>query len=130
NGPPIVTVPSVKGTEASTARALLLRRGFKPEVILRFSQTVQRDEVISQTPPAKAQVQYGAAVKLIVSRGPQPVKVPDLRGRSADDASATLRAVGFEVERIDRFSDTVPRGDVIRQHPASGTAPKGSTVTI
>jgi len=67
---------------------------------------------------------------LVVSDGPRPVKIPSVTGRPVAEATAALKAVGFSVDRIDRYSETVPRGDVIRQHPAKGTAPKGSTVTI
>jgi serine/threonine-protein kinase len=100
------------------------------DVKTRYSQTVAKGDVIAQTPTAGTRARYGSAVHLVVSAGPQPVKVPAVTGTPVDGATATLRAAGFVVERIDRFSDTVPRGDVIRQHPANGTAPKGSTVTI
>jgi serine/threonine-protein kinase len=130
SGLPIRTVPSVARLSLADALKALQDRGFNPDVKHRYSQVIGKGDVISQTPSPTARIEYGSPVHLVVSDGPEPVKVQDLVGRTGDDAAAILRAAGFEVERIDRFSDTVPRGDVIRQHPAHGTAPKGSTVTI
>ena len=67
---------------------------------------------------------------LVVSKGPEPVLVPQVIGRPVDEATAILQAAGFRIQRDDRFSDTVSRGLVIRERPSRGTAPKGSTVSI
>ncbi|MFN2545009.1 MAG: Stk1 family PASTA domain-containing Ser/Thr kinase [Actinomycetota bacterium] len=129
-GPPLRTVPSVKGSPLEDARTALTDRAFEVDVVEHYSLTVPRGDVIRQSPGPKSRIAYGSVVHLFVSKGPPPVKIPPVVGSTVDDATAALRAAGFDVERIDRFSDSIPRGDVIRQHPARGTAPKGSTVTI
>ena len=129
-GPPFVPVPKVVGLPLSKARSELVDGHLGIDEKHRYSETVAKGDVISQAPVGGTQARYGSHVRLVVSDGPPPVKIPVVTGRSVDQAKAALNAVGFIVERIDRFSDTVPRGDVIRQHPAKGTAPKGSTVTI
>ena len=130
SGPPIVRVPDVRGLTQTKARAKLDGAHFIVKVAHRYSQTVAKGEVISQSPDPHERLRYGTVVHLEVSAGPEPVNVPSVQGKSADEATAVLEQAGFQVQRIDRFSEAVPLGDVIRQHPSSGTALKGSTVTL
>ena len=51
-----------------------------------------------------------AAVDLVVSKGPQPVKVLDLTDKDADDATAALKKQGLEGDTTEENSDTVDRG--------------------
>jgi len=67
----------------------------------------------------------------VISDGPKPVEVPNLVGKSWDDAMKALTAKRFKVVRTDEFSDTVPAGVVIRHDPVPGAeAPRDSTVTV
>ena len=36
-------------------------------------------------------------VKVTFSKGPQPIPIPDVRGKSVADATAALEAAGFQV---------------------------------
>ena len=57
--------------------------------------------------------------------------VPDVVGVPVDEATALLRAEGFEVTQEDARSDEVEAGLVVRVDPAEGTSqPEGSTVTV
>jgi len=57
--------------------------------------------------------------------------VPDVVGMPVDEATALLRAEGFEVTQEDARSDEVEAGLVVRVDPAEGTSqPDGSTVTV
>jgi serine/threonine-protein kinase len=129
-GLPTVVVPKVEGLSLHDARAKLESGHFVVKVHRQYSQTVAEDDVILQSPAAAHRIEYGSVVRLDVSAGPEPVAIPSVQGSSADEATAVLQGAGFQVQRIDRFSEGVPLGDVIRQHPSSGTALKGSTVTI
>src|SRR5206468_5295015 len=65
-----------------------------------------------------------------VSKGPQPIGVPDVRGSSFDSAASQLQALGFAVARKDVQSDQLA-GTVIDQSPAANSfAGKGSTITL
>ncbi|GIG62337.1 penicillin-binding protein [Longispora fulva] len=60
----------------------------------------------------------------------EEVRVPDVRGRSVEEATAELRAAGFSaVVAPNKITSEVPAGQVADVFP-SGSAPKGSTVTI
>jgi eukaryotic-like serine/threonine-protein kinase len=129
-GPPMRTVPSVKGLPADTAKSQLTQRGFVVDLVKQWSQTVPAGQIVKQDPGGATHARYGSKVKLVVSKGPEPVLVPQVIGRSVDEASAILEAAGFSVTQVNRFSDTVSRGLVMRQHPSTGSAPRGSGITI
>ena len=89
---------------------------------------VPKGYVISQS-PAGGTLFKGETVKLVVSKGPVMVKVPDVSGKQADEAEAILRAVGFDVKRENALGGIF--GTVHHTDPAAGTeAPKGSVVTM
>jgi beta-lactam-binding protein with PASTA domain len=72
----------------------------------------------------------GDIVRLTVSKGPEPVAVPNVVGATMSDAVATLEAAGFSVayELPDIF---LPLATVTEQSPAAGeVAPRGSSVRI
>ena len=66
----------------------------------------------------------------MVSKGKQPVEVPNVTGKKQDQATNQLQDLGFVVDVQQVFSDTVPVGVVVDQTPSSGTADKGSTVLL
>jgi eukaryotic-like serine/threonine-protein kinase len=96
-----------------------------------FDETVPVDGVIGTVPAGGAQAPRDSTVQLLVSDGPAPVAVPDETGKSFDEASQAISALGFAVVRADDFNATVASGKVIATDPAAGQqAPRGSQVTI
>jgi eukaryotic-like serine/threonine-protein kinase len=75
-------------------------------------------------------VDYGKAVTVTISKGPQPITINDYTGKPADEAQRALTAAGFKVNVKQDYSDTVPNGTVISQSPNSGTGVKGDTITL
>jgi penicillin-binding protein 1A len=62
---------------------------------------------------------------------PQSATVPNVVGAKAEEATATLEAAGFVVERIPTADGSKPGGRVMAQSPRGGTsAPVRSTVRI
>ncbi|MFI1863506.1 Stk1 family PASTA domain-containing Ser/Thr kinase [Streptomyces jumonjinensis] len=125
-----VKVPDVTGDPVAEATAALEGAGFTVEIASGQVNSVQKaGSVARQSAPGGAKLASGDTVTLTVSKGPRQVSVPDVTGRSADDARSELESAGFEVEVEKSFpylGDTVER-----QSPeAGGRAPEGSTVTI
>ncbi|MPY81955.1 MAG: Stk1 family PASTA domain-containing Ser/Thr kinase [Actinophytocola sp.] len=85
--------------------------------------------VASQTPVRGDFAEEGSVVTLSVYAKPQMVEVTDYTGKSYETANAGLSAAGFDVNRVAVDSDQ-PQGIVVNQDPSSGTAVKGSTVTV
>ncbi|WP_328882211.1 Stk1 family PASTA domain-containing Ser/Thr kinase [Streptomyces sp. NBC_00299] len=87
-----------------------------------FSDTVKRGTVISTDPDTGARIRHNDSVSLVISLGPQTVKVPDLQGYPLDKAKSELKESGLEPGRVIReFNDDVTRGSVISSTPGTGT---------
>ena len=126
-----VRVPDVVGRSAQGATATLERRGFEVSPQSVESDDVARGRVVSQDPSSGQEVSEGSVVTIAVSTGPGEEVVPDVAGRSRDEATEVLEEAGFEVRPRRAYSDTVPEGDVIETDPAAGeTATRGSRVSM
>ena len=131
DGPRIQTVPNVVGARRTTAIKALKDAGFKVKLVRQFSDAVRADRVIAQSPSAESSVEQGRTVQIMVSKGSEQVAVPDVVGKSEDDARATLESAGFDVAVRRRESADEKSGAVLAQTPGAGeNAPNGSRVTI
>jgi serine/threonine-protein kinase len=123
-------VPDLAGKNQATAKALLEQAGFAPAFELRDSEEVAKDIVLDWAPKEGKQAK-GTAVKVIVSNGPPPRTVPDLKGKTFEQAAALLTPLRLTAVRADVFSDTVPVGQVVSSSPtAGGKAARDSKVTV
>jgi len=130
-GPPPVPVPVVTGQSPADAQAVLERVGFAVNVKHQYDESVPVDGVIGTDPAGGTNAPRDSTLQLLVSDGPAPVPVPDVSGKSFDDASQTLTAAGFAVSRADDFDPTIALGKVIGTDPlANQPASRGAQVTI
>lgn len=130
-GPRPVELPDVAGRDADDAEAVLQAAGVEVERERRFDDQVDEGRAIATEPAAGATVDEASTVTLVVSRGPRPVEVVDVRGRPLAEAEAALQDAGLQTEVVDRiFSSDVPEGAVVGQSPGSGEVPPGSTVEL
>ncbi|YCK80369.1 Stk1 family PASTA domain-containing Ser/Thr kinase [Arthrobacter sp. D3-18] len=97
-----------------------------------FDEKVPAGVVISQDPAKGAEVRHGTPVSLVVSKGPQPIPVPDVRGLTQDAAVKAIQDAGLKaVIAPETVNDkTVPKGAVVSQIPANGTLVRGEVVTL
>lgn len=97
-----------------------------------YSDTVERGTVISTDPGSGARIRNNDSVNLVISAGPETVKVPDLQGYRLDKARSVLKDSGLQPGMETRtFSDDVPRGFVISTDPEIGTKVRsGSAVAL
>jgi eukaryotic-like serine/threonine-protein kinase len=131
SGPAQVGVPQVTGLTLQSAQGRLTKAGLKSSVREENSDTVDKGRVISATPPEGQQVDKGSQVALVVSTGPEEVDVPDVTGKSFDEASSQLEAAGLKATRKDQESTDQDPGTVLSQNPkGGGQAPKGSAVQL
>ncbi|MGW6286133.1 Stk1 family PASTA domain-containing Ser/Thr kinase [Streptomyces sp. NPDC055107] len=116
-------VPSLLGQTQQTAEKRLSDEGLGLKGVQRvFSDTVERGSVVGSDPASGDRIRGNGSVKLVVSRGPEIVRVPDVVGRSLADARRSLKKVGLVPGMVTReFSEDVARGEVIRTDPRAGT---------
>lgn len=131
-GPPPVPLPVVSGKPEAEAVALLQQAGFVVVAERRFDEVVPKDVAIDTDPPGSAgKAPRDSTVKLFISDGPAPVPVPDVAGKSFDEAAAILAAAKLAAVRTEGFSDTVAVGVVIGTDPAVGQpAARDSQVAV
>jgi serine/threonine-protein kinase len=80
--------------------------------------------------PAAGRLKEGDTIGVTLSRGPQPVVVPDVQGLTAADAAALLKRMGLKATVTRRPSMTVPAGAVISSTPNRGSLLPGQTVAL
>ncbi|TYL46159.1 Stk1 family PASTA domain-containing Ser/Thr kinase [Nocardioides sp. BGMRC 2183] len=135
-GPELNDVPDVAGLSQDEARDRLAdAKLVVGRVIERYSETVPDGDVIRTDPrfgtPKAEKLPVDSAVRLIVSKGRQPIKVKDWVGKDAEEATAYWEGKGLSVDVTEReFSDDVDEGAIISQDPANGTLHRGDTVSI
>ncbi|TDC21467.1 Stk1 family PASTA domain-containing Ser/Thr kinase [Streptomyces sp. 8K308] len=123
-----VAVPNVVGQSESAARQRLAALGLEVEIASeRVFSEEEAGTVAAQDPRGGRSAAAGETVTLTISRGPEMIVVPDVRGMDEDAAERRLEEAGFEVS-VRRVFFT---GTVFNQSVHSGDrAPRGSTITI
>ena len=90
-------IPVVAGFREGIARAALEVAGLTVrKSVYRFSDTIAKGEVI-EVVPDEAQVGKGSTIKLVVSRGPNTVLMPKVKGETILAAQALLESLGLKV---------------------------------
>jgi serine/threonine protein kinase/beta-lactam-binding protein with PASTA domain len=134
NGPRLYALPDLTGknrTAARTALAPLVQAGVVITYTAVADDATPKGLVARSDPEPGTDVHSGSAVTVFLSTGPPLISVPNVRGKSQQDATATLTGLGFSVSDAEKSSDTVAAGTVLGQTPAAGTKlAKFKTVTI
>ncbi len=98
---------------------------------LEWSPKVDKGSVIQTVLPVGRMLKPDTAVDVVVSKGPHPIDIDDFTGEPASDARKALTDAGFKVVVADReFSDTVPLGSVVSQHPSADTGFRGDRIEL
>ncbi|MFM8627758.1 MAG: Stk1 family PASTA domain-containing Ser/Thr kinase [Candidatus Nanopelagicus sp.] len=119
-----VSLMSYVGKGGDEALSELTNKGFDVNVVYKFSDKVFKGLVISQTPESSDSIGLGSKVELVLSKGPEFVFVPNVLGKSKNDASLDLENLGLKV--VTRGS-----GKVNNISPAIGTKVKqGAVITL
>ncbi len=131
-GPERYDVPAVKGLpQAQAAEALVQANLVVGSIKEAYDDKVVAGAVVSATPKPGASVKPATPVDLVVSKGPEPVPVPDVVGKKVGTAKEALARVGLKSDVTQKFSEEVADGDVISVKPKAGTiVDSGSRVAL
>ncbi|MDQ4131269.1 MAG: Stk1 family PASTA domain-containing Ser/Thr kinase [Actinomycetota bacterium] len=127
------TVPNIEQQTFEEAKQILEAHGLRASYAAdEHSDVVPKGRVLRQDPGAGEQVDDGDVVALTISLGPMSVSVPDVRGRSVEDAIAALRDAGLPVaDQKTQFSDELAKGRVIATDPPAGeSVVRGTPITL
>ena len=128
-GPEPIPIPDQTGQPVADAQAALEAAKFAVSVTEDHSATVPAGDVISQNPNSGTG-HHGDTITLVKSLGPVMVTVPNVIGKSQEEAKASLTQAGLVpvVQAVDGY---VVLDRVRAQSVKDGTTlPQGTSVTI
>ena len=128
------TVPDVVGKTKDQAGAAIKGAGLTlGDVTEDYSASVAQGKVISSDPKAGKVIEHTAKVSIVVSKGKEPATIPDVTGKSEDDAKKALEDAGLKKGKVSQdYSDSVAKGRVISSSPIAGASGyyKGDSVDL
>ncbi len=127
-----VTVPNVEGSTEEAATRDLTGLGFRVEPVTQVTSDPSKvGIVLKQTPAAGTLLAEGETVTITVGKAPRQVEVPNVVGKTEEEATATIVEADLKVGDVSPQEDPAPAGQVIDQFPPAGqSVDKGSTVDL
>lgn len=124
-------VPKVVGMKKEDAIQALEEAKLKVEIVEETSKKVQEGYVISQEIDPDTDAFAGDIIKIHVSTGVEKVVVPDVIGKSQEEAKKMLESQGFKVTVTTSEDSSKASKVVLKQSLDAGTSvEKGSSITI
>lgn len=133
-GPKEVTLPDLRGRKTDDARKTLDQLKLEMTTIA-VDSDLPEGQVVSTSPEPGTSVEVGSIIQVQISRG-NMFEVPNLRGKTVEEAQAALEAAGWETNTL----NSTPRGvglnskddgKVLAQTPSAGSKlRKDSAVSV
>ncbi|WP_026893906.1 Stk1 family PASTA domain-containing Ser/Thr kinase [Clostridiisalibacter paucivorans] len=126
-----IIVPDVEGLEQDVAKMKLENEGLKMVVKAeRNDDTLKEGYIIEQMESPGNKVAEGFPIEVIVSKGVETVKVPDLLNLTSNEAIISLNDLELEGE-VSYENSEYPIGTVINQDPSAyEEVPKNTKVSF
>ncbi len=86
-----------------------------------YSETFEKGTIIRQSVSSGTQIGRKTTLTLYVSKGSQQEPLPDLTGRTLEEATAILSQMGKQWKVVEGESDVMQPGSVFRTEPPAGT---------
>jgi serine/threonine-protein kinase len=128
-GPEIYKVPDVVGKSYDLALEDLQSLRLQVTKTDKFDDGVPAGSVADTNPKVGTDIKPGAAIQVFVSKGPNPVKVPNVIGKNVDDAKNTLTKLKINVE-VTEVDNAKPLGEVVQQDPIDVSVQDGMVVKL
>lgn len=128
----LVEVPFVEGLTEEEAKKKLNEKELGYRAVNQSSTTVEEGLVIQQQIRAGTMVEKNSTVTLVISIGPESVKVPGVVGYKQKEATVAIENLGLTVGSVkEEYSDTQEAGKVIGLDPESGSSvAPGTKITM
>ena len=128
----VVTVPKVVGLTKEEAVEELEALGLLVNVTEDYDKKVEAGIVIEQDVKQDTEIDAGETVTIKVSKGIEKVTVPDLLGKTEEEAKKLIKDNGLKLKTTATAEDTTKDdGVVIKQSLEAGTeVEKDSSITI
>lgn len=127
-----IKVPDFKGMTIEEAEDEAKDLGIEVKIgKYEFSDEYAQDEIMAQDPEDGEMVAEGDIVTVDISKGGEKGVIPNLIGKSEEDAKKMIEDYGFKVGSIKEKESHEEKGTVIEQDPSAGSEGKqGDTINI
>jgi beta-lactam-binding protein with PASTA domain len=129
-----IEVPYLKNMSLTKAKSFLTNLDLQYVIIDSVNSIeVAKGFIVSSDPPAKEEVKVGSVIKLVISKGPRKVRLPNIVGLSRKEALDSLDAYGITNRVFINYPVQEKRLDkrVVKTKPAiEDSIPEGSILTI
>ena len=123
-------VPDICGEAFAKAKAVMQEAGFTVEVKNVYSDTVEKDVIISQDAAGGEKREKGSVITVTVSAGEKMFPIPDVLSKTGEEAKKELEGLGLTVSVREEYSSS-KEGTVAAQSMEGGTAAKkGQEITL
>ncbi len=97
-----------------------------------YCDTVKAGYVFSQSVKAEEKVPMGTTVTVYISKGIEMITMIDVGDMKIDEATAQLEAIGFAVNKVEKYNNGFKRTGYITDYSliAGEEYPKGTEVTV
>ena len=131
-GPERYAVPDVRGSTPTEATDAIVAAGLATGGrVEAFDDTVPTGQVARTDPAIGDPVPPDTPIDLVISKGPEPVELPDITGKKQSVATKRLEEAGLQVTTTKEFSNNVAEGRVVSMSPTAATVvDSGSTVEL
>ena len=122
-------IPSIIGATKAEAITTMEQFGLKVKVRKStFDELVPKGKIITMSPPAGTRLAEGETISVIISKGPERYKVPNLQGKTISQATVALANEKLVVGKtVEQFDAKVPKNQIISVNPEPGTLVKKNT---
>ncbi|HEU5159857.1 MAG TPA: Stk1 family PASTA domain-containing Ser/Thr kinase [Streptosporangiaceae bacterium] len=112
---------SVIGMSMTDAKARLEATGLTVKTGKgNYDAKIPKDHVLRVSPEPGSRYKAGDSVTLYPSKGRFPIEVPDVTGKTLEQAKAALQVTGLTPGVVERdYSNTVPKDMVVRTEPGA-----------
>ncbi len=132
-GPTDVAVPNVVNMSENDATSALKAVHLIPVRQQIADNTIVKGNVVKTDPAVGTQIPLNSDVKYFVSTGPATIKVPDVTGKTVDEAAQILTTANLVVDPTQTPDDNpkFPKGEVTATTPAANAlVSSGATITL
>ena len=127
-----ILIPRLNGLTPDVASAQLSSLGLTVgEINEIFDMKIAAGYVIATEPKETMAVKRKTIVNLIVSKGVEQISLQSYVGKGGEQALSELTEMGFDVDAVYKFSDSIFKGQVISQLPEKmESIGKGSKINL
>lgn len=129
----VIYAPDLVNMSLKNANKVVYDLDLKLTINERHDPDVEKDHVISQTPPKGTELKKGDTITIVISLGPEELTAPNLLGFALQDAKKILEQYGLSLGSVSyEYSEIYKEGTVINQNPVAGAGniKKGDSINI